>query len=875
VTWVRVLATRIRGLFAGRTRDMALDDEIATHLQMLTDDYVRQGRAPDEARRAAQRAFGGVQRTKDAYRDQRGLPWLRDAGLDLRHALRVLRRNRGFAAGVILTLALGIGMATAVFTVLDAVVLRPLPLPRASQLVWISTSGGAGEPDFVTGPDFQQWREQAVTVDRLVAYDTMDETLSAPRGAVRVRVAAMTSDYWELSDVHPAIGRLPHPEEPNAIVLSHAAAIQHFGNVTDVIGRAVSLDGLLVTVVGVLPAGSGFYLPADAYVGFRPGSIDVFQPLSISTDGSGMISLVRVAGRMKPGVTLEQVRTELNELRRRRPSTQPNRVAGARRLVVSPLQKRLVGSARASLLLLMGAGASVLLIAWANATNLLLLRAAARWREIAIRASIGASRGRVLRQLIAETLVLASMAAVLGVLFARLAVSSLVIAFAGAVPRLSEAAIDGRVLAVVAAMTVLTAVVCSVAPAFGYRQLAPAEVLQDAALTSSRSRSGAATRDLLVTIEVAVTLVLLLGGGLMFKSLARMHDYSEGFEPDRILSMRVQFSGPRYESAARQTSFAGAVLTELRRRPGAEAVSLSTHGNLMTVALDVEGRPRPDFDHLANPTPIFINATTSEFERVMGLRLVRGRWLRDEEDAAVINVSAARHEFPDGDPIGHRVRAEPNEPWLTIVGVVADLKYSKLDANPDQELFVPYTKVGRLFAFTTLVKTTGDPMTLAPEVRGAVSRIDASQVADDLMTLEDALRETIAPRTLDLLLLAIFAATSLLLAVAGIYGVVAYSIAQRTHEIGIRMALGASHRVVTGMIVRQGLRSIAAGVVAGLVGALAAGRLIAALLYEVQPNDVETFAVVTVVLAGTALVSCYAPAIAIARIAPTMALRHE
>jgi putative ABC transport system permease protein len=872
VTAWHVLLARVRALFGGERMDEDLDDEIQAHLDLLAAEHQRNGLSADAARDAARRDFGGIEGHKEHVRDQRGLPWLRDVGRDLRHGVRVLQRNPGFASGVILTLALGIGMATAVFTVLDGVVLRPLPLPHAERLVWIATSGGPGEPDFITGPDFMQWHEQARAFDRLVAYDTGDETLGTPRGAARVRVADVTADYWDLSGAGPAFGRLPHPDERSVIVLSYAAAVQYFGDASGVIGRSVGLEGLPVTVVGVLPERSRFSLPAHVYVGSRRDSIDVFQPFSITSAERGQISLVSVVGRMKPGVTVEQVRTELGELRNRIPATRPNRVLGARRLVVAPLQARLVGSARASLLLLMAAGASVLLIAWANATNLLLLRAAARWREIAIRISIGASRGRVLRQLVVETLVLAAAAAVLGVLFAHLAVQSVVTAFSGAVPRLSEAAIEGRVLGVVAAMTVVTALVCSVAPALGYRHVAPAESLQDAMPTTSRSRSGASTRNLLVTLEVALTLVLLLGGGLMFKSLARMHRYPSGFEPNRILSMRVQFSGPQYRSAARQTSFAAAVLAALQGRQGVEAVSLSTHGNLMTGALDVEGRPR-NF----NPTaaPVFINATTTAFAQVMGLRLLRGRWFSDEEDAAVVNVSAARREFPGEDPIGHRVRVEPGEPALTIVGVVDDLKYSKLDAGPDLELFVPYTKAGGLFGFTMLVKTTGTATALAPEMRRAVSRIDPSQVADNLMTLENALGETIAPRTLDLLLLAIFAGTSLVLAVAGIYGVMAYSITQRTHEIGIRMALGASPRVVTAMVVRQGLRTIAAGVVAGLAGALAGGRFMAALLYEVQPTDAQTFAVVTAVLTGIALLACYAPALAIARIAPTMALRRE
>ena len=877
---IRPLLARILGLVGRRHVDADWDDEIRAHLDLLADEHMRRGLSADAARAAARRDFGAIEPMKDTYRDRRTFRWLTDAAQDLRFGIRQLPRHPGFAAGIILTLALGIGMVTAVFTVFNAVVLRPLPMPQADRLVAISTTGRAAGPQFVMGPDFVAWRSQTHVFDRMVAYGTDDQTLLAPHGAARVRVADVTEDYWDVAGVRPASGRVPRPSERNEVVISHVAALRHFGSDAGVVGKALTVDGKPMTVVGVLPAGFSFVLPTG--IGFLTHArtdVEIYRPMILSSSANGFAALVSVAGRLRPGTTIEQARAELSAIRTR--TNREQHVQDDRVLTIRPIKDQVVGSARASLLLMMLAVACVLLIACANATNLLLARASTRWREIAIRTAIGAGRWRMVRQLVTESLVLTSIAALLGVLFARAIVALIVSAFAEAAPRLAEASIDGLVLAVVVTTAVLTAVACSVAPAFGVKTSAPAAALTDQTGTASASPAGVWTRNLLVAAQCGLTLVLLAAGALMLKSVVQMRQYPAGFEPDRVMTMNMQFAGAGYEDRTRQIALAGAVLDRLAQQPGVESAALSTHGNLLSALLNVENRPIPRPPDgivmiTATGAPIMMTAASSQLPQVLGLHMVSGRWLTDTDDAVVVNEALARREFPNDNPIGHRVRLDLNRgPWLTIVGIVADLKSSKLDAAVDPELFFPYTKADSLFGFTTLVRMNRSPDAIAPAMRSVVSEIDPTQVGTDVRTLEDVLGESIAPRRLNLFLLGTFATTSLVLAIIGIFSVLSYVVAQRRREIGVRLALGASYRQVMRMIVRQGVKTIVPGIVAGAVVAFALRRLMAGLLYGVEPTDLPTFTLVTALLSTAALLACYVAARRVLQIDSRSALHHD
>ena len=659
------------------------------------------------------------------------------------------------------------------------------------------------------------------------------------------------------------------------MLLSQAFAAQWFAGRSDIVGSTVALNGRQATVVGILPAHFRFQLPGFSWAGFRPADIDVYQPMGLSSERSGQIALVNVVGRLKADATLEGARAELEVIRARIAQAHPNPFDDHQPLRLVPLHEQLIGRARWALMVLLGAVGFVLLIACANVANLLLARASVRRKEIAVRMSMGAGRSRVLGQLLVESLVLAVLGSAAGLLLARLGVTAILQIAPHVIPRLAETTIDGRVLAAVLGTCVLIAMAFGLAPAFALWRTAPHDALKSGNRTSSPSGAGERTRKLLVAGEVALALTLLIGAGLMLKSAWRMHDYPPGFEPGRVLTAKIAFAGRQYAEPHRSIAMVEALLERLESEPAVDAASISTHGYMLSPGLDIEGEPVPRPEEIGSMPPIMVNATTAALRPIMGFRMLRGRWFTDGEAAAVLNESLARREFGERDPIGRRIRVDDDGPLLTIVGVAADVKYSRLDQPAEPEVYMPYQHTGGLFGITALISTTGDPVALAPSLRGAVAAIDATQVPADVMTLERWLSESIAPRRLNMFLLSAFAGSALLLAIVGIYGVMAYSVAQRVHEIGVRLALGARRIDVARMIVRQGAAVTTIGIVTGVAGAFMLTRLMESLLYRVQPTDPWTFSVVTAALAATALVACALPALKAALVDPSITLRDE
>ena len=774
-----------------------------------------------------------------------------------------------------MTLAVAIGMNTAIFSVFNAVVLRPLAYPNADRLVWLSASAHDGLT-MVSAPEFVDWREHATSFDGMVAYGTVDHTFASLRGATRVRGAMVTHDFWDLSGAVPASGRLPRPEDREIVVLSQQFADRWFPGDPDVIGRTVTLDGRPVVVVGIVPKRFLFHLPGSGWIGFRPRDVDVYLPMKVSAARGGPMQLLSVVGRLKAGVSLERAQAEIDAIRARTKESHPNPFGDHRTVRVSPLHDELIGGASQALLVLLGAVGFVLLIACANASGLLIARAAARQREIAIRMSVGAGRVRVLRQLFVESLVLAVLGSAAGVLLARLAIGMILRLDPQAIPRLGETTVDARVLLVTLGACVTTAVVFGLAPGLAVWRMDPHDILRRGIRVASPGGNSVRTRRALVAGEVAVALVLLIGAGLMLKSAWRMHAHAPGFEPRRILTAKVEFAGPQYSEPHRSIAFVDALLRRLHTGPAIEAATISTHGCCLTSHLSAEGEPVPTPEERDSKPPIMINLTSAALPRVMGFRMLRGRWFTDDERAAVVNESLARREFAGRDPIGRRILVNDNGPHFTIVGVVADLKYSQLDAPAAPEVYVPYARVGDgIFGFTALILTKGDPKALAPALRALMSEIDKTQVADDVMSLEQVLADSIAPRRLNLVLLGTFAAAALFLAVIGIYGVMAYSVTQRRHELGVRMALGAQRADVIRMVVGQGMLVAITGIFTGLVAAMMLTRVMEGLLYDVQPMDPLTFAAVTAALASAALLACCIPAIKAARVDPVITLRYD
>jgi len=620
-------------------------------------------------------------------------------------------------------------------------------------------------------------------------------------------------------------------------------------------------------------------LPPPASVSqLQAGDIDLYHAIVVQPPAPNALGvrLYNVVAKMKPGVTIAQVTAELDAIHAAVDRANARRTPPSH-LRVESFADKLTGRARTPLFLLLAAVGVVLAIACANLANLLLARASVRRREIAIRIAIGAGRARVLRQFVVESLLLAIAGGATGLVVARAGVALMLRLIPQAVPRLTETTIDGRVLAFAAAISMATALACGVAPAMTFWRSSPHDALKDGAQTSSASSSGLRLRRLLVAAEVALAAVLLLGAGLLVRSFWRITAYPPGFTPERVLTMRFQFSGPRYREAAARRAYVDELIARAQSFPGVEAAGVSSNGEARMV-LAIEGAPP---EPLETRPRVVMTIASAGYANAIGMRLVRGRWLvaGDPSPGFVINEALARRHFPGVDPIGRRILL-PNGPdpknarFVPVVGIVADLRYANLERAAEPVMFVSYEHANP-FGMMLAMRIDGDPSAAAPAIRARLTTVDPTQPLFNVTMLDAALADTIAPRRFNLMLLGSFAATALLLAVVGIYGVIAYAVAQRAHEIGVRMALGAERHDVVRMVVRQGMAVAGTGIAVGLAAALAVSRVMTRLLYEISPTDPATFAAVAASLAATALAACAVPAIRAALVDPMVALRCE
>jgi putative ABC transport system permease protein len=842
-----------------------LDQDIRDHMDRETEDNIARGMAPDAAYAAARRAFGNVTRAKEATRAVWVPIWIDQLLQDVRYAIRMFRRTPGFTAVVILTLALGIGLNTAVFSVVNAVLMRPLSYQHPERLVWIATyDDRAPMMEMVIGPDVLAWRDHATTIERIAAFSIGTERIAARDEVVAARIATVSNEFWDLAGGALALGRLPGPDE-DAIVLSHGFFERAFGADASMVGKPVAVNGRQVVVAGVLPPSFGAELPPPVGSQLPAGPLDgyhatVVQPLD---PNSPQVRLFSVLARLKAGASIERATSELAAVRANRARVEGR--PGPPRLRAMPYADKLVGHARTPLLILLGAVVLVLGIACANIANLLLARASARRREIAIRVAIGAGHGRVLRQFIVESLTLAVAGGAAGLLVARGGLAVMLALVPYAVPRLTEATIDGRVLAFVLTVAVGTALVVGAIPALELWRANPKESLQNGG--GPVAAAGPRMRSALVVAEIALAAVLLVGAALMLKSLWRITAPPAGLAPEHVLTMRFQ-SGPRLD-------YISEVIRRAQSLPGVQAAGTSSNGDVRT-RLQIEGAP--DVPMQERPS-VALSATSGGYAAAIGMRVVKGRWFAEHEPipVCVINESLARRHFAGQDPIGHRLyipKGPTTGDFVPIVGVVSDLRYLNLEAPVQPELFVHYEHI-TLFGMNLAIRTRDDPIASVASIRAALSQIDKTRPIFNVKTLEDVLIDSVAPRRFNVFLLTTFAGTALLLAVVGIYGVIAFSVAQRTREIGVRMALGAERRAVVTMVVRQGMRIAAAGIVLGIAAALALTQVIAGLLYEVTPTDPLTFAVAIGALALAALAACAGPAVRAALVNPIVALRCE
>jgi len=801
--------------------------------------------------------------------------WTEVLRQDFRYGLRMLARNPGFTAMAVLTLALGIGATTAIFTVVNAVLLRPLPYRHPEELVYVQEIlEKYGANPFVGVSEFAAWRDQSRTLTPIAAYTDSWFNLTGGGDPERITAGLATSAFFSLLGVRPLTGRLFLPEEdrpggPSVAVLSEALWKRRYGGDPSVVGRGVTVGGKVYTVVGVLPR--TFVVPAPSKPDYA-----LWLPLIANETGAGPMGIVRVIGRLRTGRSLETARSELNTILRSTRAGGPH--GWVKGVTVSTWQEQITGNSRLSLLLFLGAVGFLLLIACVNVANLLLSRAATRQKEMAVRLTVGAGRRRIIRQLLTESGLLALLGGVLGLALARSAKDLLVTFISSNLPALEPIGLDYRVLGFCLALAVVTGLAFGLAPALQASRISLSEVLKEGGRSASEPRSGMLFRDLLLISETALALMLLVGGGLLFRSFLQVRGIDLGFRSKNVLSMTVDLTPSEYATPNVQAAFFQQVLERLKGLEGVQAVAgsscppLGNRETSVTTALSVEG--------LSVDVPdARTTAVSPDYFRAMGIPLMQGRFFTEADretspSVAIVDESFARRYCPSGKCLGGRIVSwVRRKDWLTIVGVAANAR-DWAEAEPHPKIYLPFSQASEPY-MTVLVRTAGNPKLWASAVRSQVASVDKNQPPHDLMTLEDLRTQSLTPRRVNMLLVGAFAALGLILASVGIYGVVSYSVSQRTHEIGIRMALGAERGDVLRIVVGQRLRSVFIGTGIGVAASIGLTRFLQTMLFGIKPTDPATFVSVSLILLMVAWLACYIPARRATKVDPMVALRYE
>ena len=916
--WVR----RFLMLIRGGQFDAGLEEEMRLHRELRQEEEVKRGLSLEEAHALASRRFGNELVLREESRDMWGWTWLETFLQDIRYGLRQLRRNPGFTVVAILTLALGIGANTAIFSVVNAVVLRPLPYAHSERLVWIAESIPALKSEVVSGGDYVDWKDQNHTLDRIAAYDTAyrdslregaggggsaDFNLTGHGTPARVHSAFVSASFFGTLGVEPQLGRAfteneDQPSGPHVVVLMHSFWQEYFGSDDQVLGQTVNLDAAPYTVIGVMPASFRFPGDVDAQI-LMPLALNQAQE-RLRTQGQRHVQII---GRLKPGVSLAAARADLDEIRKRaQPSSEPvlaghgggrggrlrHNTSGlpemappASELKVVPLAEHLEGNLRPALLTLLGAVGLVLLIACANVANLMLTRASARTREMAARAALGAGRWRLVRQLLAESVTLAVAGGTAGLLLAAWGVhvlARLIPAGAGGgILGVAALKVDGNVLLFALAVSVLTGILFGLAPAVIVARSDLAEGLKEGGQAASAGGRRGWLRGALAVSELSLALILLIGAGLLIKSFYRVLQVNPGFAPEHVLTMDLNLTDARYPARRQKSEFFSQVLRRVESLPGVRSAALGDSLPLRPYQgflLMSPSNLSPSAGLSSSTTAMMRMLTVSPgYFSTLGIPVLKGRTFTDHDDerapkVAVVNEALARRLWPTEDPIG-----KPFPPFrgkMTVVGVVGNTRHEGLSQETESEFYVPYLQLTGN-SMQLAVRTTADPDSVVSAVRAQVKDVDPEEPLYHVITLEQVLSESLAPRRFNMLLLGIFAGIALALATIGIYGVMAFTVTQRTHEIGIRMALGAERGNVLALIVRQGLRLTLLGVALGIAGAWALTSFLASFLFGVAPRDPATFGLVSLAMVGVSVLACYVPARRATRVDPIVALRYE
>jgi predicted permease len=862
-----------------------VDDELAFHLDMRTERNLALGMSPDEARREAEQRFGEVTPVRDALVDHDSKRHARtqraelfsDLIHDVRFGIRSLRRAPGFTLAATLTLALGIGANAAIFSVVDALLLRPLPYARPQELVSLG-GGSAGE--------YLALRERLRSVGQMAAWVEQTHPIDDGHESVRAEGAAMTTNMLSLLGVSPAMGRGFAEQDAvignNAVVIvSHGLWQRRFGGAADVIGRRVNIEGIPYAIVGVMPASFKFPNKTTEY----------WQPYAFELRNQGLIWAVggkRFIGRLAPGATLAQaereVRTVWPSLRRLNPLWDPGESYG-REATVKPLQDQIVGSARSLALMLFGSVLLVLLIACVNVANLLLARATARERELAVRAALGGGRSRLVRQLVTESVLLALCGAVLGIVVGIVAIHALVAALPAGVPRADEIGLNASVLSYTALLSICTGLLFGIVPA--WRATAPASARRSVVGFGRRATAGPAharTSAVLVAGEIALAVLLAVSSILLVRSFGAMRSTATGFDAENLVAARVTPPIATFREPAQLTTFYTDVLDRARAVPGIRSAAavdkLPMAQSVWGMAIRVEHQFE-DGRHVL-PDIWHYQSVTSDYFATMGIPMLQGRAFNDADRAdalpvAIVSRSVARRFWPNEDAVGKRVGYPYDNQWMTIVGVVPDTKQDSLRDTLTTSIYTPWRQRSRMSGaeMWLVVRAAGDPASIAASLRRIITETNRSVAASDVRTMNAVVDRSLSTTRFTTIVVASFAALALILGAVGIYGVMSYLVSQRTREMGIRLALGATRRQVMSLIVGRAVRLAAIGGAAGLAAAMLVTRALRQWLYGVSPNDPTTLAIVALLFLAVSTVASSAPAFRATQVDPSRSLRDE
>jgi putative ABC transport system permease protein len=883
------LTRSLRTLFKLKRTEGEMDRELRFHLEMETEENMRRGMSREEAREAALRSFGGVERFKEECRDVKRNRQLETLWHDARFGARVLRRNPGFTLLTVLTLALGIGANTAIFSVVYGVLLRPLPYQQGGQLIVLRQQAPLASNNNLnfSVKEINDYRAQNQTLADLAEHHSMAFTLFGGREPERIQAAVVSANFFELMGVTPLMGRAfaPGDEAHGAeavLILSHQYWQRSHKGDPHIVGRVFRMNDRPHTVIGVLP-------PLPQY----PNENDVYMPTSacparsseqfIANRNARMMS---VFARLKAGVSEAQSLADLSAIAGRMKESYSDAYPAnlGFSFTLASLHKELTQRAQPTFLVLLCTAGLVLLLACANTANLTLARLMRRERELAVRAALGASRGRLIRQLLTESTLLALTGGVLGALLAAWSIRLLVRFAARFTPRAEEISLDNAALLFTLVVSVATGLVFGLLPALSMRQnLVPS--LKEGGGQSAVSAGRQRLRSALVVAQVAASFMLLIGAGLMLRSLFKLQEVNPGFDPERVLVMRVTANWSKYTMGQQYRDLSLRLIERAQALPGAHSAAMASTYPLNPLGLaangafnvnfQIEGRPAPPNE----PAPqVDYRVASTDYFQTIRLPLLKGRLFTESDDAeaqqvAVINQTLARHRWGDEDPLGKRISFNQGRNWVTIVGVVGDVRQYGLNREPTDELYRPLRQTSG--AGNLLVRTAVAPAVMIQQLRQAVYAVDPENAIDQVQTLESARNESIASPRLTTVLLGLFAALALLITAAGIAGVMALTVSQRTHEIGIRMALGASASSVLRLVLRQGLTLVLIGLALGMAGAFALTRLMSTLLFAVEPTDPLTWLAVALTLAAVAALACFAPARRATLIDPLTALRSE